>query len=1622
MRKKNCFVSVIIALVMCFCAMYSFCTIVVKADILPSAETVFNETNTYNLNGSINHITDKKEYSKMGYSEPQYSFKFDMSDKNGNTTTNIPYVTVFTHGYNSSASDWMNNAEYIDNGSKFDLTYNEHSMVSKVVELYGLDNTVLLIADMENFDSFKLKRYVLERERERGSIIKNGEEDFNIREQKFGKQYIIVFESYNDDEKSSNDSNNNLYYQFNYMLSHVLYDIKQIDPAHRIPKVNLIGHSRGGLTNLQYALDHPDIVENLISIGTPYFGSTSISIVQNVDDYKGDGLKDLINPSVYKGYRNTWNDGYENMYSKINAVAIGAYSTLPFLAKVAHSDRSGTINFWGALGIDAAIAAVSAYKVATRFKFLFESLAMKAVTNLAYKIFPQSITASIVELLANEIVLLPPTAAWLSDAVVSLNSQLAIPSIGMPYKGFKRKDKCFSLFSSHNLKRIAQWQPPVVHNLEPWDEEIIGMVESELKKTNKSADKFEYYATSSGVCITGIKNQGESSVLEIPSTITVGQSVKTVTEIAAGAFGDNMIGINNRNNSIATHSADNDDTDIKTLIIPASVKKIGNGAFKGMSNLETVVFADGDKTIKFGTEVFAYCPKLKEITLPSTSAEIPAGMFKGCVSLGSISVPSSVTKIGSEAFSGCSNMCFSTVSNNITEIGEMAFFGCKGAETINISSNVNKIGDGAFADISDVKEFVISSSNEKYHTSEGVVFSKDLSEIVQYPKSKNGGSFTANKNGLSGDADMVTTIHPYAFYGCENLTSVNLTGIEAIGELAFAKAFNIKNIIAEGLEDTSYGVFSGTSWLEDSAKEKSQVVLGKCLILYADVDKTIVESNDLDESITGIAGQAFASSDIESICISGKIKHIGENAFLNAVNLQNVYFDEMNSDLVADLKNPDKTIFGNNSPDLTVYLVEKDMRLFNNGGKNAFTGISIEKMKRYRALLAISNGESRKVTTDEIAITFNIDPGENFGVNNVYTNGANVDAVSGSGMTRVVTISEVTVKDGEKLKLELKPAGDYYFVNPEIEVAVCVKVCKINYCDTGRNFFSGTHEAYSPTEYMEGQTTKLGTPTKFCFEFDGWYLNEDCVGDRIYNITPDYRGDITLYAKWDRNDALSWESENFKIMYYTENAETPLDMLFKSEDGFGDLSYYVREALFPALAQLNVDGYGYTLNSTLISEYYPSDDKVSARIVLSDGLKFSSDNDLTANDFKAYYDFIVNAYEDLPEPWKYISGVVANDSRTLEITLTRSYDIMYVLSELRAADSELLGELSGMTTEEANACVYAKADVVTYGRYKIGEISEVGGILLMPNEKYTFYNENSAYDTTLYICGDFQEAGAKYFRGETDACYNLNEEDILDILGNEELHAYDDRVRMYLGLNKDSTALAQYGEADKQKIIYALGLLIDYDRINTKFGGAEHENNKWFPDGYPFEGMPADDGFDNEWISGINYQSDIADRQAKARMIFDTLGINPEEFELTLTVKNKRRYTELAAILQSSFEAIGMRLVVNVVTTDDETNSGDLLFVFYDFTGKVIADEDFLEKDNLNLIFSPYGYDEEAIIRRLTEKYEEAETETEKQEILGEIQSIMAFYAVKINHINKYYLARPEYFEFTNGHPANLVY
>jgi len=38
------------------------------------------------------------------------------------------------------------------------------------------------------------------------------------------------------------------------------------------PKINLIAHSRGGLTSLDYAMDFYRLIYSINTIGTPFFG------------------------------------------------------------------------------------------------------------------------------------------------------------------------------------------------------------------------------------------------------------------------------------------------------------------------------------------------------------------------------------------------------------------------------------------------------------------------------------------------------------------------------------------------------------------------------------------------------------------------------------------------------------------------------------------------------------------------------------------------------------------------------------------------------------------------------------------------------------------------------------------------------------------------------------------------------------------------------------------------------------------------------------------------------------------------------------------------------------------------------------------------------------------------------------------------------------------------------------------------------------------------------------------------------------------------------------------------------------------------------------------------------
>ncbi len=131
-----------------------------------------------------------------------------------------------------------------------------------------------------------------------------------------------------------------------------------------------------------------------------------------------------------------------------------------------------------------------------------------------------------------------------------------------------------------------------------------------------------------------------------------------------------------------------------TYTIPASVTIIGNGAFKGCSNLTSVTIPSGVTSI--GNNAFQGCSGLTSVTIPAGVTNIEMFAFQGCSGLTSVTIPAGVTIIGNEAFNGCSNLTSVTIPASVTSIGRCAFQSCSGLTSVTIPASVTDIMSGAF--------------------------------------------------------------------------------------------------------------------------------------------------------------------------------------------------------------------------------------------------------------------------------------------------------------------------------------------------------------------------------------------------------------------------------------------------------------------------------------------------------------------------------------------------------------------------------------------------------------------------------------------------------------------------------------------------------------------------------------------------------------------------------------------------------------------------------------------------------------------------------------------------------------------------------------------------------------
>ncbi len=240
--------------------------------------------------------------------------------------------------------------------------------------------------------------------------------------------------------------------------------------------------------------------------------------------------------------------------------------------------------------------------------------------------------------------------------------------------------------------------------------------------------------------------------------------------------------------------------------------------------------------------IFAYCSNLTSVSIPNSVTTID-GAFMGCSSLISVNIPNSVTSIGASTFYGCSSLNSLTIGNSVTSIGASAFENCTCLTSVTIPNSVNTINKFSFYGCTMLKElifedgnnvlsFATSSSDKAFESCPieslyvGRNFTYDISSTYGYKSPFI--RFTSIKSLIIGN--YVTTIKPYAFWGCSGIESITIgKSVSSINDDAFYGCCGLKSVISL---NTTPPTITSTIFDNDTYRNATLYVPEGCYSFY----------------------------------------------------------------------------------------------------------------------------------------------------------------------------------------------------------------------------------------------------------------------------------------------------------------------------------------------------------------------------------------------------------------------------------------------------------------------------------------------------------------------------------------------------------------------------------------------------------------------------------------------------------------------------------------------------------------------------------------------------------------------------------------------------------------------
>jgi hypothetical protein len=305
------------------------------------------------------------------------------------------------------------------------------------------------------------------------------------------------------------------------------------------------------------------------------------------------------------------------------------------------------------------------------------------------------------------------------------------------------------------------------------------------------------------------------------------------------------------------------------LLVVASISILTS---KDDDNLQRFEMVNGVLKKYYGTD--------ENVIIPNGVRQISKRAFADCDCMTDVTIPDGVEEIGEYAFDNCLKLTDVKMPDSIKAIQEGAFRGTN-LKKVNIPRGVEYIDKNAFQ--SNPVEITVSPLNKRYSIKDGVLYNKDMTELIRYYNKEDIYYFKI--------PDGVERIGNSAFLDC-NLTDVYICGsVKEIGDFAFMGCrdnLSIKvadenqNFIVK--DDIMFSKdMTELLWYSKGNTAKSYAIPNGVKIIRAGAFQMCdsLHSITIPDSVEVIGDDAFRHIRyIKSLKIPDSVSEIGEGSFL----------------------------------------------------------------------------------------------------------------------------------------------------------------------------------------------------------------------------------------------------------------------------------------------------------------------------------------------------------------------------------------------------------------------------------------------------------------------------------------------------------------------------------------------------------------------------------------------------------------------------------------------------------------------------------------------------------------------------------------------------------------------